>query len=270
MHTPQAKHANKIALPMYNVSPPDTAAPGTALAELLAARGLAAQQLWPEGSLLRHWQRDDLLLSQTCGYPLMTQLPAVQVVGCFHYLAPGCDGFRYRSWLVAREEDSGKTLADFRARRAVCNAADSHSGYNILRYLVSCLPGEGQFFARTLLSGSHRQSLEALQNDRADIAAIDCVTYALLQRHAPALLSGLRIIEPSPLAPGLPLIAAQRTSAATIAKLRDALQQLVSDARYRDICAAALISGFSVVAREDYSLLLQWREAAAARGVTQL
>ena len=36
-----------------------------------------------------------------------------------------------------------------------------------------------------MFSGSHRQSLRELQQENADIAAIDCVTYALLQRHQP-------------------------------------------------------------------------------------
>lgn len=272
MHTPQAKYAmNNIALPMYDVSPPETAALGGALCELLATRGLQAQQIWPQSDLLTHWRRDDLLLSQTCGYPLVTQLPDVQLVGCFHYLAPGCEGFRYRSLLVARDEEHGTSLADFRGRRAVCNSADSQSGYNVLRYLVSQLPGEGRFFAQTPhFSGSHRQSLVALHNRTADIAAIDCVTFALLQRYEPSLLRGLSVIAQSPPAPGLPLMTAQQTSAVTLASIREALQQLVSDARFREICAAALIGGFSVVTRQDYSVLLTWRDEATARGVTQL
>ncbi|MEJ8324349.1 PhnD/SsuA/transferrin family substrate-binding protein [Kosakonia sacchari] len=272
MHTPQAKYAvNNIALPMYNVAQPETAALGQALCELLAERGLPAQQIWPQSDLLAHWRRDDVLLSQTCGYPLVTQLPDVQLVGCFHYLAPGCEGFRYRSLLVARDEERATSLADFRGRRAVCNSADSQSGYNVLRYLVSQLAGDERFFADAPhFSGSHRQSLVALHNRTADIAAIDCVTFALLQRHEPSLLRGLRVIAQSPLAPGLPLITAQRSSAATLASIREALQQLVSDARFRETCAAVLIGGFSVVTRQDYALLLRWRDEAAARGVTQL
>lgn len=42
-----------------------------------------------------------------------------------------------------------------------------------------------------MFSGSHRQSLRELQQENADIAAIDCVTYALLQRHQPQALAGL-------------------------------------------------------------------------------
>lgn len=88
---------------------------------------------WPESDLLNHWQQPALILSQTCGYPLVTQLPEVQVVGCFHYTAAGCEGSHYRSFLVTRSEDRPLTLADFRGRRAVCNSPDSQSGYHALR-----------------------------------------------------------------------------------------------------------------------------------------
>ncbi len=90
-----------------------------------------------------------------------------------------------------------------------------------------------------MFSGSHRQSLRELQQENADIAAIDCVTYALLQRH-PAAGPGEAwvAIGWSPAAPGLPLITAGATPAATLNSLREALQQLVSDARYRPLCDA--------------------------------
>ncbi len=53
-----------------------------------------------------------------------------------------------------------------------------------------------------MFSGSHRQSLRELQQENADIAAIDCVTYALLQRHQPQALAGPVAIGWSPAAPG--------------------------------------------------------------------
>ncbi|VAO19961.1 phosphate/phosphonate ABC transporter periplasmic protein [Klebsiella quasipneumoniae] len=114
------------------------------------------------------------------------------------------------------------------------------------------------------------QSLRELQQENADIAAIDCVTYALLQRHQPQALAGLAAIGWSPAAPGLPLITAGATPAATLNSLREALQQLVSDARYRRLCDALLICGYSDMSREAYAPLLAWRDEAAALGVSQL
>lgn len=271
MHT-LASHSvmSNIALPMYDLCRPHTRALLEALQTILADHGLRAEPCCPGDDLLSHWQQDDVLLSQTCGYPLMTTLSEVQTVGCFHSLAPGCEGIHYRSLLVARETDRGKALADFRGRRAVCNAVDSQSGYNALRYKVAQLPGAGRFFAHVAVSGSHRQSLVELQQATADLAAIDCVTYALLQRHQPALLTGLAVIGQSPLSPGLPLITARQTPAKTVVLLQAALHQLVNDVRYQDRCVAALIGGFSPVTRQTYVPLLQWRDEAAARGVTQL
>lgn len=117
-----------------------------------------------------------------------------------------------------------------------------------------------------MFSGSHRQSLRELQQENADIAAIDCVTYALLQRHQPQALAGLVAIGWSPAAPGLPLITAGATPAATLNSLREALQQLVSDDRYRSLCDALLICGYSDMSREAYAPLLAWRDESRGAG----
>ncbi|MNP36128.1 ABC transporter, phosphonate, periplasmic substrate-binding protein [compost metagenome] len=198
----------------------------------------------------------------------MTQLTDVQTVGCFHYTAPGCEGIHYRSFLVARDADAGKTLADFRGQRAVSNSVDSQSGYNALRKMVAPLSVQGRFFSETRLSGSHRQSLVALAERSADIAAIDCVTWALLQRHEPDVLKSLSVVGETSPTPGLPLITAG--DASTIELLRDALHALVSEPQYQSVCEAMLIGGFSAVSREPYSLLLAWRDEAVELGVTRL
>ncbi|MDF2779569.1 MAG: phosphate transporter substrate-binding protein [Enterobacteriaceae bacterium] len=248
--------STKIAFPMYDLHRPDSEALIQAVQDLLAARGIAVMPIWPQADLLTHWQDDDLLLSQACGYPLVTQLPEVQTVGCFHYSAPGCEGIYYRSLLVVRQSDRHKTLADFRGSRAVCNAPDSQSGYNVLMQMVAPLAQQGTFFNSVTFSGSHRQSLVEIGEGRADIAAIDCVTFALLQRHAPMLVAELAVIGAGPAAPGLPLITSRSTSSACIALLRDALTQLVSDPAYCTPCTALFISGFSEVSRQDYAPIL--------------
>lgn len=98
--------SNLLAFPMYAVDRADTRALWLAVKGLLAARGVPVEDVpdGPESDLLTHWQQPGLILSQACGYPLVTQLPDVQVVGCFHYTAPGCEGIHYRSVLAVREE----------------------------------------------------------------------------------------------------------------------------------------------------------------------
>ncbi|MGD9425239.1 phosphate/phosphite/phosphonate ABC transporter substrate-binding protein [Pantoea sp. NSTU24] len=253
-----------LALPMYTIHPPATHLLIQSIVGLLAQNGIGAHPVWPD-DLQTHWRDDRLLLSQTCGYPLMSQLPEVLLVGAFHYQAPGCSGRDYRSWLVAR--DPRAMLTDFHGQRAVVNSLDSHSGYNALRWMAA---RHGITFSRLLLSGGHRQSLAAIRESRADIAAVDCVSWALLARYAPEELNGLHIIGETPAAPGLPLITSARTSATQRETLCAVLHQLVSDPVWQRVCDASLISGFSPVQRQDYQCVLTWEQQAAVQGVPRL
>ena len=237
--------AASFAFPMYDVNPTAT----DALANALLHDFPDARFERPQ-DLLAHWRTDDLLLSQTCGYPLMTQLPDVQVVGNFHYQAPGCEEGNYRSLLVVRTEDKGKTLADFRGRVAACNSSDSQSGYHALRNSVG---HDDKYFRGIRWTGSHRHSLAAIQKGKADIAAIDCVSFGLFARYVPQALKGLAIIGETALTPGLPLITSKHTPASTVAALRASLSRLASDTK---IAEPLLIGGFSPASRRDYEGIL--------------
>lgn len=258
-----------ISLPMYDIHHPTTLGLTAALTTLLKQRGVQAEVEW-HNELLPHWRDADLLLSQTCGYPLVALLPYVQLVGAFQSSAQGCEGLRYRSWLVARKEDENLTLSDFRGRRAVCNSDDSHSGYNSLRYVIAPLAHDGHFFSEALQSGSHRQSLAALREQRADIAAIDCITWALLGAHHPEELAGLEIIGETPLCAALPLITSAKTDAKTLERLRSALTELTTDKKHQQLLAASLISGFAVPERAFYDEVQAWEDQAAEYGVKLL
>lgn len=201
--------------------------------------------------MLPHWQRTDLLLSQTCGYPLMTTLPDVQVVGAFLYSAPGCEGANYRSWLVVREEDQGE-LEQFRGRVLAFNSLDSQSGYNSIMQMI----GSPAFFSRTVASGGHRSSVALLRRGEADIAAIDCISWALLLRDFPQELTGLKIIGQTASVPGLPLITSAQTPAATIEALRQGLRQTVADPANHTLLSALMITDFTVLPRKAWQAIL--------------
>jgi len=261
-----------LSLPMYDIHHPDTAALVKALRQLLTEEGLEGDTVLfqqPEDNLA-HWHTPELLLSQTCGYPLVTFLPEIQVVGTFHYQAAGCDSFYYSSHLVVRASDADKTLADFRDKRVVCNSEDSQSGYHCLRTLVAPLHNHGRFFSQTLFSGSHQRSLAALNADLADIAAIDAVTWALLARHQPEHLAGLVSLGTTSLIPGLPMITSAQTSVQTLEKLRQILKRLVTEPEWRNVCDALLIKDFTVTTREDYQSVSDNAARAASSGLLSL
>ena len=66
--------SNLLAFPMYAVDRADTRALWLAVKGLLAARGVPVEDVpdGPESDLLTHWRQPALILSQACGYPLVT------------------------------------------------------------------------------------------------------------------------------------------------------------------------------------------------------
>ncbi|MGT2508763.1 phosphate/phosphite/phosphonate ABC transporter substrate-binding protein [Cupriavidus basilensis] len=161
------------ALPMYNLTPAlhsDWLALIARVADLLARQRdpLQLSVVEPAGAveaLHKFWRRPDLLLSQTCGYPLVQGLRRhVRIIGTPLFDAPGCDGASYTSAIVVRANDGPATLAACRGLRAAYNDEGSHSGMNALRYAVAQLARSGRFFSGTVRTGSHLASLDAVAN----------------------------------------------------------------------------------------------------------
>lgn len=225
---------------------------------------------WPEDPKT-NWRAPDLLLSQTCGYPLMTELQgAVRVVATPCYDAEGCSGPFYSSVLIVREDDEAKTLAELRGRRAAYNAGDSQSGYNVLRALIAPLAGGDAFFESTVETGSHAASIAAVAEARADLAAIDCVTFALHRKYKPEAVAGLRVLQHGPPTPGLPYVTAAGRSEEDLLRLREALYEALADPGLKDARAALLISGAAVLPESAYEALVAMQQEALALGYPQL
>jgi ABC-type phosphate/phosphonate transport system substrate-binding protein len=120
------------ALPMYNISAPLGQAYKALLATLAEEAGQVASLESP-ADLPAFWRRRDLLLSQTCGYPYMTQLRGeVTLVATPCYDFAGCSGSDYSSVIVVREGADVDVLADAIGLVAVVNDLNSNSGMNVL------------------------------------------------------------------------------------------------------------------------------------------
>src|SRR6516164_7708048 len=124
------------SLPMYNVSPRHAVSWHSLLSDCVEAfaRAVGPGEVTivdaPEGELLQHWRRNDLLLSQTCGFPyrMLGLAGAVRLIATPLFDAPGCEGPRYRSALVVSAkawQRGATTLPACRGLRAACNSADS-------------------------------------------------------------------------------------------------------------------------------------------------
>ena len=209
-----------------------------------------------ESAAMDLWTAEDLLLAQTCGYPVTHALAGrVRVVATPCYGAPGCDGSDYCSIVVARPGGPG-SLEDLRGCRAACNSKDSQSGYAAFRALAAPFAGGSPLFSAIIETGSHAASLDALLAGRADVCAVDAVTFALIARHRPGAVRGLREIGRTPAAPGLPLITSRSASQETVAIIRTALNTVMGRAGLAGAREALLLDGFEVLEDDAYERIL--------------
>ena len=263
----------QVALPMYLGAPDAVQTLWTVMHQALALEGLQGlpdAMAWPP-DLHAHWRAPDLLLSQTCGYPLTHALQGqVQLLGCFRYAAPGCEGIYCRSVLIARKESAHLALEDFRNQRVAFNSSDSQSGYNALSALIAPMAQQGRFFSQALATGGHRGSVDAVREGRADLAAIDCVTWALLQMHDAAATEGLCTIGHSAPYPGLPLITSLHTPPEQVQALRHSLQCLVIAPAAAQALGQLLIEGFETPDLAVYQRCIEMESSAIASGYPQL
>lgn len=259
-----------VSLPMYDF--PEiraaTDAVWAAIRARLVAGGIAAPAaLDRRADHAAVWEAPDLLLSQTCGYPYVTRLRGrVRLVATPVYRAPGCEGPRYRSVLVVRADDPARGLADLRGRRAAVNAGDSQSGMSALRAAVAPLATDGRFFGAVLSSGGHAASALAVAEGRADIAALDCVSWAHLAAHRAPLGRALRVLGTTAPAPALPFVTAATRPEPEVAALRAALAGAIADPALRPACDTLLLDGVEVLDDAAYDAITAMEDAARHAG----
>lgn len=156
-----------------------------------------------EGAYWGAWQSSDLILSQTCGYPFRARLhDRVTYVGTPDYGVEGAPPGFYRSVFVARRDDPRTSLAEFDGAGFAYNEALSQSGWAAPQVHAA---RAGLRFRPVVQTGGHRLSALAVAEGRADIAALDAVTHALMLGSDP-LADQLRVIAATDPTPGLPLI----------------------------------------------------------------
>ena len=211
------------------------------------------------------WLAPELLVSQTCGYPLMTQLRGrVRVIGRPRYALAHSRNGEHCSLLLTRDDNPRTGLADFYNSRGVINGHDSNSGMNLLRERLAPLQRDGRFFASVGISGAHRESLRWLRENRADLSAVDSVTYDYLARFAPQEVAGLRIVTRSAPSPTLPYIGPPGLSDERLAQIREAMNLAL-----QDVPQVAHTLGLEEVlpaSEDDYQVLLSYEQQAISSG----
>jgi ABC-type phosphate/phosphonate transport system substrate-binding protein len=185
------------SLPMYDAAPINRANDTfwSAIANNLDA---APPSLCRDGDVWGHWCDPDLILSQTCGLPFRAKLHGkVQYLCTPDYGLPDCPAGYYYSYIIAKSSD----VVAHKATPAV-NDALSQSGWAAL---CDWAQASGIALAAPVISGGHAQSIGMVQSGQADLAAIDAVTWRMLDAGRTDL-SGLVIIAQTRATPSLPYI----------------------------------------------------------------
>lgn len=230
--------------------------------DILGVQRLDAQDL----ELKALWLSPQLLLTQTCGYPLMTELQGkVQVVGRPVYQLPHSANGNHCSLLIAREDDLRQALVEFRGSHGLLNSRDSNSGMNLFRHALAPLQQNGAFFADVTLTGGHRSSLAAIKAGDGDLAAIDSVTFDYLARDGSEEVAGVKVIARTAEGPCLPYITRLGAEADVI---REAMNQALTE--LPDVAHVLAISEVMSASVEDYQVLLDYRQQAVSQGLASL
>jgi ABC-type phosphate/phosphonate transport system substrate-binding protein len=213
------------------------------------------------GELYDFWMAPDLFIAQTCGYPLTHRLKGqVTVVATPCYRAEGSVGPTYLSLFVTRKDSGVLSVREFAGKTLAINGYDSQSGWHALRH---ALKGRGKP-DQVIETGGHRNSIAAVREKRADVASIDNVTFALLQRDVPWEVDSLRIVGQSASAPALPFVTRRDISASDLQKLRDGLMAAAGDPALNEARAALLLKGFEVLPGDAYHRILEMEREAGA------
>lgn len=218
----------------------------TAIRAELAARGIDSPvNLANDAPAFDVWQSPELVFSQTCGMPYRMHLRDHAVlVGTPDYGLAGCAPGHYRSAVVVRADDSRQTVEAFQDARFAFSGTGSQSGY---ASLYNMLKPRGFWFASRVQSGGHLVSAQMVADGRADIAALDAVTWRLIQRYE-GFASGLRVLTWTDPTPGLPYIAAK---GADVQGTFDAVQAAIAGLSEADRSALGL-KGLIAIPEDAY------------------
>jgi ABC-type phosphate/phosphonate transport system substrate-binding protein len=217
------------------------------------------------------WTRPDLFFTQICGYPLRKfHSRALTVVGTPCYAAEGCTGPRYSSVVIVQRGAGIRSLGALRGQRFAYNNAHSQSGVSAVRALLAENGAGPGFFGDAIRSGGHRMSVALVSSGEADTASIDCVTWALLLKHAPEECTEVEVLAWTPDAPGLPYAVPAGTGPGVLAKIRRGLARAVADPAAADARAALLIDDVALLSDHDYVEIDEIETRAAARGLPSL
>ncbi len=263
------------SLPWYDLDEirPATDAFWSCLAKHLRAEGFEGVPLALDRSAAyqAQWRSGRLLFSQSCGYDVRISYAGhLEIVATPCYGVEGAGDCMYSSLVVVREDSPYEKLEHLRGTRCLINTATSHSGMNILRSMIAPLHESGRFFSTVRVSGAHRRSLAQISRGEADVAAIDCITHALVERHTPSILKGTRVLCRTETVPAPPFVTRASIAPYELVKIREALKAAIADPAIAWARSEMLLNGYDVLPQDAYDAILEHERLADEYGYFEI
>ena len=222
------------SLPMYNIPEIRKASSSlwNGIAKYLRLEGVekVPDRLVFDQTLHNLWSDPNLMFSQCCGYDVVHRFEnTLTPLAVPHFDVTACAGGEYSSLVVVGEDCPYDDVLEMHGTVAAINGPESHSGMSSLRQLVASKHIDGRFFSEIVISGAHVKSLAMLRRRDADVAAIDCVTYALLSAYQPETLAGTRVLGRTYHAPAPPYVTRTEYGNTFAERIRTALLRAFED-----------------------------------------
>lgn len=260
---------------MYAVAPAAEAAWQALIAHVAEEAEVAlAYEPYPAPLPLEElWRRPDLGLVQMCGYPIALGIAKVQPIAApIPALAWAQGRAAYRSDLIVRADNPCVTIEDAFAGTLGWTVAHSHSGFNALRFhLLPHVARRGAPLFRAVKGNlvTARRILDGVREGAIDIGPLDAFWHALIARHAPGLVAGIRVLESTALAPMPAFVASPALPACSVDRLRAAAAAAHTRPWFAELAEALLIEGLAPVTQESFAPTLEWDRAARAAGYSE-
>jgi phosphonate transport system substrate-binding protein len=158
----------------------------------------------------------------------------------------------YYSDVIVRRESSFKSFEDLRAGRWAYNEPNSHSGYNLTRYMLAQMGELDGFFEVLTEAGSHQSALQMLLDGKIDGTSIDSTVLEIELKKRPEIADHIRTIAiwgPSPIPPW---VIHKKVPADMRATIRRTLLGMESDLEGKALLAELGMKRFTRVSDADY------------------
>jgi len=200
------------------------------------------------GELRRSLERDEIDVAFVCTGPYVVAVPSGRIKLLVEPVFK--PGLVYRSVILVPRDSPRASLLGLRGARMAFSDAESFTGY-----FVPCTALYDQkvdlagFFAKTIFSGSHEQSVQAVATGVADAAAVHSIVWHSAKTEDPSLALRLKEIWQSPAFGPPPVVVSTTMSPESEEALRQAFLALHEDEGCRKLMASLGIERF--VAADD-------------------